>query len=189
MSETFSERPAPLPTYDEITELEPEILGFVVPADFEDENGHMNVRHYFDFGLRATNGVFERMGIDDAYRQSRHRGFFTAEHHVRYFAEVHVGEPVSVYFSFVARSDKVVQAMALVVDDATRKLVNSLEIIATHMNMNTRRVVAFDDDIAGAIDREFDRTAHLRPALPVCGALHVRNPIRVAQPIGSATIA
>src|SRR5574340_1289916 len=77
-----------LPTYDQVIRLPREYGPLVVPPDFEDENGHMNIRHYLDLGARAIDTAFRRIGLTDEYRATRRQGFFTAEHHLKYFAEI-----------------------------------------------------------------------------------------------------
>nr|WP_089248347.1 thioesterase family protein [Rhodococcus kyotonensis] len=166
---------ATIPTYSQVTALAREFGPFVVPPEFEDENGHMNVRHYFDLAVEVVARVFDRIGIDDEYRASRGHGIFTAEHHLKYFAEVHAGETVSGYFTFVERSDKVFHAMAFLVDDDTKQLVYSLEVAAPHVDMTTRRVVPFADDLAATVDAEIASTAHRTFDLPVSGAIGVRR--------------
>ncbi|MGW0004353.1 hypothetical protein [Nocardia grenadensis] len=47
----------------------------------------MNVTHYFALCVSAATGVFERAGITDEYRADRGTGFFTGEHHIRYYPE------------------------------------------------------------------------------------------------------
>lgn len=164
-----------VPTYEEICRLPQEVPATVIPLAFEDENGHMNIRHYFDLSALAIATVFERMGITDDYRANRQQGFFTAEHHLRYFAETGVGETVSVHFALLERSDKVLHGMSLLVNNSRRQVANSLEFIATHMNMTTRRVTPFESDIAASIDQEFARVAAITWTPPVCGAMGIRR--------------
>lgn len=167
-------RPA-LPTYDQVTALPRELGPTAIPSGYEDENGHMNVRYYFELAVEVVARVFDRLGVNDEYRSTRGHGIFTAEHHLKYFAEVHAGESVSGYFTFVDRSDKVFHAMAFLVDDDTRTLVYSLEVVIPHVDMTTRRVVPFADDLAAKVDAEMERTAHRQFEPPVCGAMGVRR--------------
>lgn len=167
-------RPA-LPSYQQVTALPRELGPFAIPPEYEDENGHMNVRHYFDLAVEVVARVFDRIGVNDTYRNNRGQGLFTAEHHLKYFAEVHAGESVSGYFTFVDRSDKVFHAMAFLVDDDTRTVVYSLEVVIPHVDMTTRRVVPFAEDLAAAVDAEMATTAHRTFELPVCGAIGVRR--------------
>ncbi|MBA8961905.1 acyl-CoA thioester hydrolase [Rhodococcus percolatus] len=166
--------PAGIPSYVQAASLPRECGPVAIPSDYEDENGHMNIRHYLDLEAQAIAAVFDRMGITDDYRASRGQGFFTAEHHIRYYAEVHVGDRVSVHARIVERSGKVVHAMAFLVDDTTERLASTLEVTATHVDLTSRRVVPFADDVADAVDRELARIDVDRPA-PVCGAMGIRT--------------
>lgn len=164
-----------LPSYHQVVRLPREHGPIAVPPDFEDENGHMNIRHYFDLGALAIAAVFERIGITDEYRASRGQGFFTAEHHLRYFSEIHVGQRVSAYFRIVERSDKIIHGMSFLVDDTTEKLANTLEVVAPHVDLTTRRVVPFAPDVASAVDRELAVTEQVGWPAPVCGAMGVHR--------------
>ena len=165
----------PIPTYDDVVELPREWGPITVPASFEDENGHMNVRHYFDLCINSLQVVFDRLGIDDEYRASRGQGVFTAEHHVRYYSECHVGDDVSIHSRYVDRSDKIMHAMAFLVNDTTCRLACTLEVVVTHVDMTTRRVTPFDADVAAIIDAERARTDAVGWDAPVCGAMGIRR--------------
>lgn len=167
--------PATTPTYAQVTALPREMGPSTIPAEYEDENGHMNVRHYFALAVEVVAVVFDRIGVTEEYRRSRGHGVFTAEHHLKYFAEVHAGESVSGYFTFVDRSDKVMHAMAFLVDDDTEKVVYSLEVVTPHVDLTTRRVVPFEADLAAAIDAEMARTAERTFTLPLSGTMGVRR--------------
>jgi acyl-CoA thioester hydrolase len=167
-------RAAVVPEYGQVVALPREHGPLTIPAAFEDGNGHMNVRYYFDLCLRAIDAVFNRFGLTPEYRTSRAQTFFTAEHHIRYYSETHVGDHVSVHVRILDRSDKVVHALALLVDDTTRELAGTLELIAVHVDMSTRRPVAFAADFAAAIDQELAAGAADWPA-PVCGSMGIRR--------------
>jgi acyl-CoA thioester hydrolase len=166
---------AGLPNYETVLLLPREVAGTVVPPAFEDENGHMNIRHYFDLSALAISTVFERMGIDDEYRSTRKLGFFTAEHHLKYFSEVRIGETVAVHFAFLERSDKVLHGISVLVNDTARQVSNTLEFVATHVDLTTRRVTPFDAETATVIDREFAKSADIHWTAPVCGSMGVRR--------------
>lgn len=76
-----------LPHYEQVVGLPRELGPIRVPESFRDENDHMNIRHYFDLCVEAAGQVFERIGFTDDYRSGRGHGVFTAEHHIRYYAE------------------------------------------------------------------------------------------------------
>lgn len=163
-----------LPDYGQVVRLPRELGPVVVPESFRDENDHMNIRHYFDLCVEAAGQVFERIGITDEYRADRGTGFFTAEHHIRYYAETRIGEEVSLYVRGVDRTDKVVHMVALLVNDTTRRLSCTLEITAIHVDLRTRSAAPFAADIAAALDRELAYSAADWP-VPVCGAMGIRR--------------
>ncbi len=163
-----------LPTYDQVVRLPREFGPLIVPPEFEDANGHMNIRHYLDLGAEAIDIAFRRIGFTDEYRAIRRQGFFTAEHHLKYYAEVHVGHRVSAYFRIVERSDKIIHGMTFLVDDTTETLANTLEVIAPHVDLTTRRVAPFASDIADAVDREIATTDQADWSIPVCGVMGIR---------------
>ncbi|WP_063125691.1 acyl-CoA thioesterase [Nocardia fusca] len=163
-----------IPSYEQVVTLPRELGPLTVPEAYRDENDHMNVTHYFALCVSAATGVFERAGITDEYRATRGAGFFTGEHHIRYYSENRIGEQISVHIRGVDRSDKVVHAMALLVNDSTRRLSCTLELIAVHVDLRSRTAAAFAADTAAALDRELAPTAVDWPA-PVCGAMRVRR--------------
>ncbi|WP_328389692.1 acyl-CoA thioesterase [Nocardia sp. NBC_00416] len=163
-----------IPDYDQVVALPRELGPITVPESYRDENDHMNIAHYFDLCVAGATRVFDRVGISDEYRGTRGVGFFTAEHHIRYYAETLVGQDVSIYVRGVDRSDKVVHIIALLVNDTTRRLSCTVEVTAVHVDLRTRSATPFAADIAAALDRELATSVADWPA-PVCGAMGVRR--------------
>jgi acyl-CoA thioester hydrolase len=163
------------PTYEQVLEL-PARLVQVVPAEFIDENGHMNIGRYFELGGRAVwdRGI-EELGMGDDYIPERGMSTFTAEHHLRYFAEILRDEQVSVHVRLIDRSDKVLHGTALILNRTRRQLACTMEFTLVHMAMATRRPTAFPDDVALLIDTALKADDLDWPA-PVCGAMGVRKP-------------
>jgi acyl-CoA thioester hydrolase len=162
------------PTIDQVMGL-PALVEATVTPDFIDENGHMNIRHYLELDARSTSVLVDQLGIDHAYRRDRRMGVFTAEHHLRYFSEMHEGETISVHPRVLARSAKVVHMMAFLLDRTNRRLANTLELVLVHVDMDTRRPVPMPDDIASGFDRWLAEDARLPWAAPVCGVMGVRR--------------
>lgn len=159
-----------MPTYDEVAQA-PLLLRRRIPAEYEDGNGHVNIRHYLTLHNDAGEVAFEALGIDDAYRNVRRHGIFDVEHHLRYRHELLVGDEVAVYGRLLGRTAKVLHGMWFLVDTRQRRLANTLEFITAHVDLETRKVVAFPDDLARGIDVEIERSEALAWEAPVCGAL------------------
>ena len=163
-----------LPSYDDVLAL-PVLLEGSVTIDFIDVNGHMNIRHYLDYGAHSADVIIRRIGIDDDYRAQRRLGVFTAEHHIRYFTEMHEGDRFSVHTLFLDRSEKAGHLLAFVLDDTDRVLSCTVEIVLVHVDMDARRPVDFPDDIAAGIDRWVDDAKAVTWPVPVSGAMGIRR--------------
>ena len=136
----------------------------------------MNVRHYLELCAAGTSILcYDQVGINDAYRAERRMGVFTAEHHLSYFSELHEGEGLSVHVRVLERSDKVVHMVGLLVDDTHDLLAHTLEVTLVHVDMDTRKAIAFPEEIAKAFDQEIAVSDALAWDAPVCGAMGVRR--------------
>lgn len=163
-----------LPSYEQVLELE-ELLSGEVSPDFIDVNGHMNIRHYLDYGATSADVVIRRAGIDDDYRAQRRMGVFTAEHHIRYFNEMHEKGNFSVHTLFLGRSNKAGHLLAFILDRDREVLTCTVEIILVHVGMDTRRPLDFPEDIAAAIDEWVDAAAKISWPIPLSGAMGLRS--------------
>lgn len=163
-----------VPTYEQVDEL-PRHLERVVPPEYIDENGHMNIGRYLELG---GTGLWLRcqreLGMPEDYIQQRGMSTFTAEHHLTYHAEMLEGDDVSVRVRLVARSSKVMHAVCLIVDETHRRLACTMETTVVHMDMTYRRPADFPDDVAALIDAGLAADERPWPA-PVCGAMGVRR--------------
>jgi acyl-CoA thioester hydrolase len=142
-----------LPTPGQVGSL-PASFEQQVPEEFIDENGHMNINHYFDLGSWAPWKRLVELGMDDDYIPQRGLSFFTVENHIRYLGELRLGDPFSVHSGFVGRTAKALQAISFVLDRTHERVVCSVEVMYVHVSMQTRRAVEIPDDIAAVLDAE-----------------------------------
>ena len=61
-----------------------------------DYNGHLNMAYYNVMLDRAIDQLWLQLGIGPGYMKERHCSTFTAECHVRYLREIHLGDPVQI---------------------------------------------------------------------------------------------
>lgn len=163
-----------LPSYRQVVELAAQTHQ-VVPPEFIDENGHMNIGRYLQLGGQALwKRCLTDLGMDENYIPERGMSTFTAEHHIQYFAEVLEGQEVSVRVRLLERSDKAAHAIAFIVDETHERLACVVETALVHIDMTERRPTPFPDDIAGLLDVAIKNDALDWPA-PVCGAMGVRR--------------
>lgn len=164
---------AALPMYHQVLDL-PVLHEREVTPDFIDLNGHMNIRHYLDAGAFSADVLCRRIGIDDAYRAQRRLGVFTAEHHIRYLAEMHEGRTFSVHTALVDRSAKATHLLSLILDRDSETLSCTVEILLVGVDMDSRRPAAFAPDVAERMDALIAESEALSWALPLSGAMGIR---------------
>lgn len=157
---------------EDMAGFEPSLV-LTVPSEFEDYNGHVNIRHYFALHARAGDPAFEILGIDDAYREVQGLSVFSMEHRIRYLDEVMVGHDVAVYVRFLARSAKVVHGFQLLFDTTTGALANTFEFVEGHVSLTERRTVPWSDEVAARLDAEI-AAGESWPALPHAPGLGLR---------------
>ncbi|KAA1380892.1 thioesterase [Aeromicrobium fastidiosum] len=135
----------------------------------------MNIGRYMELGGTALwQRCRHELGMSDDYIELRGFSTFTAEHHLTYHAELLEGDDVSVRVRLVARSDKVMHVVCLIVDETHRRLACTMETTAVHVDMTTRRPTPFPDDVTALIDAAIAADDRPWPA-PLSGAMGVRR--------------
>ena len=87
----------PAPFLSSVMQIEPQWI---------DYNGHLNMAYYNVMMDRAIDEMWVHLGIGPTYLQERHGSTFTAEAHVRYLREIHLGDPVQIsVFLFAYRRE------------------------------------------------------------------------------------
>lgn len=161
---------AEMPTVAEVRQL-PSDLTMQVPPEWEDSNGHMNVQHYL--GIYHLGGwqILENIGIDQHYLSERKVSIFDLEHHIRYIAEVKIGEVVSVYNRMLGRNDKLFHGALFIVNDTCQRLACTVEYLSICIGQEQRRSTVFPEDMALTMDKLLKEHKALNWEVQVCGSL------------------
>ena len=69
-----------------------------IEKDWIDYNGHLNMAYYNVLFDRCSDDAFEAMGMGPDYARERKLTIYTAEVHVCYVQELHLGDKVTVTF-------------------------------------------------------------------------------------------
>ena len=145
-----------------------------MPPEWQDRNGHVNVQYYQTLYEDGGWQILENMGVNEQYLAQFGCSFFDLEHHLRYFAEIHVGETVSVYNRMLGRDNKLFHGMSFIVNDTHDTLACTLEYLSVCIDLDTRRSMIFPEDMA----MRFDKTLTIHNALtwssPKCGAMQTK---------------
>ena len=112
-----------------------------------DYNGHLNMAYYNVLIDRAVDEAFELVGLGPDYVTSRNASYFTAEAHVRYLRELAASAPVRVTLQLLGYDAKRIHFYAELLHARENWLSATSEQLALHVDMASRRVVAWPDDI------------------------------------------
>jgi len=133
----------PMPFRSSIMQIEPQWI---------DYNGHLNMAYYNVMFDRAIDELWLKLGIGPAYMKERHGSTFTAECHVRYLREIHLGDPVQVSILLVAADEKRLHTFEELRHASEGWLSATSENMTIHIDMAARKTAAFPPDIRARIE-------------------------------------
>src|SRR5689334_19023002 len=105
-----------IPSLEKVAAL-PFLYRSVIPPEYEDMNGHMNVRHYMTIFDEAGYPMIDLLGMPPSYHEEHGTGGFDLEHHLHYLNEVHIGDTIAVYLRFTGRSAKRMHYLMFMVNE------------------------------------------------------------------------
>jgi acyl-CoA thioester hydrolase len=112
-----------------------------------DYNGHLNMAFYHLLIDRAVDEAFELVGLGPDYVRTRNASYFTAEVHVRYLRELAVDAPVRTTVQLLAYDGKRIHYFAELHHASEGWVSATSEQLALHVDMATRRVAPWPDDV------------------------------------------
>lgn len=166
---------SPIPSLEQVAEL-PRLRELSVPQAYEDWHGHMRMTHHLGIHDDSRLPFVNLMGVDETYFSERRMGFPVLETHLRFLAEVHVGDRVAVHVRFVGRSAKAMHTLWLLVNLSRQQVANTLEAVQVHVDLGRRRPVPFPDEVAGALDQLIAEHRALSWEPPLSGVMRVAGP-------------
>jgi len=121
-----------------------------------DYNGHLNMAYYNVMMDRAIDQLWLHLGIGPTYMKERHGSSFTAEAHVRYVREIHLGDPVQVSVWMLAADEKRIHTFEELRHATEGWISATSENITLHIDMTARKVAPFPRDIQARIAAVLD---------------------------------
>ena len=140
----------PAPFLSSVMQIEPQWI---------DYNGHLNMAYYNVMMDRAIDEMWLQLGIGPAYMKERHCSTFTAECHVRYLREIHLGDPVQISVYLLGHDEKRLHTFEELRHASEGWLSATSENMTLHMDMKARKVAAFPPDIRARIQAVVDSHA------------------------------
>lgn len=139
LRETLEKMPLPpAPFLSSVMQIEPQWI---------DYNGHLNMAYYNVMFDRAIDQLWLQLGIGPTYMKERHGSTFTAECHVRYLREVHLGDPVQIAVYLLGADEKRLHTFQELRHATEGWLSATSENMSLHMDMKARKVGPFPSDI------------------------------------------
>lgn len=146
-----------------------------IPPEWEDRNGHVNVQFYIALYELGGWVIFEDSGIDEDWFQAREFSVFDLEHHLHYRSEVLVGDQVVTYNRLLSRNEKSFHGMYFIVNQSRGRLAATLEYVSACVDMRTRRIAPFPEELAGVLDTLLENHRKLGWAAPECGLMNLQE--------------
>jgi acyl-CoA thioester hydrolase len=141
-----------------------------------DYNGHLNMAYYNVLFDRAVDEAFELVGVGPNYVETRRRSFFTAEVHLRYLRELHVGDPVRVTIQLIDYDSKRLHFFEQLFHATDGWVSATSENLSLHVDLEAKKSAPFTDDIARRLTHM--RAAHAMLPRPEAAGRHIEMPGR-----------
>jgi carnitine 3-dehydrogenase len=151
------------------------LLETAVRPEWVDYNGHMTDSRYLQVFGDATDALFRRIGVDEAYRRSG-RAMYTAETHVTHVAEVKALEPVYVTTQVLGADEKRVHLFHSLHRKRDDGLVATGEQLYLHVDSAVGKVAPMDAQIRAKLYSI--RSAHAELPAPTQKGRSVGSPRR-----------
>jgi len=159
------------PTVAELDELGT-LLRRVVPAEFEDFNGHVNVRHHYALHMEGAEAAFtDHFGISQEWIDHVGQSSFTVAQHVQFHREILVGHDVSVHMRILGTSPKIFHVLSVLANRTTGEVASTLEYVEAYVDLATRRTTTMPPELAERIETITARHSDLPWELPLSGRL------------------
>jgi acyl-CoA thioester hydrolase len=133
----------PAPFLSSVMQIEPQWI---------DHNGHLNMAYYNVMFDRAIDEMWLELGMGPGYVKERLGSSFTAECHVRYLREIHLGDPVQISILLLGADEKRLHTFEELRHATEGWLSATSENMTIHIDMTARKTASFPPDIRARID-------------------------------------
>ncbi|MES0003334.1 thioesterase family protein [Mesorhizobium sp. M0051] len=124
----------------------------VIERDWIDYNGHLNMAYYHVLFDRAGEDAFEKIGLGASYARTRALSNYSAEVHVCYVRELHLGHSVTATFQLLDNDEKRLHFYQEL-RHIDGWLAATSEQLSLHVDMAGPKVVPFPADILAGLER------------------------------------
>lgn len=122
-----------------------------VEKDWIDYNGHMNMAYYNVLFDRGGDEALDLLGVGASYASERKFTTYTAELHLCYVRELHLGDRVTVTYHLLDRDEKRLHVYQEL-HHVDGWLAATAETMALHIDMGGPKVAPFPEDVMAKVD-------------------------------------
>lgn len=135
-----------------------------IKPEWIDYNGHLNMAYYAVLFDQGTEQHSELLGLGPRYAETRGHTTYTAELHIRYLRELHLGDEVEVTVQILDHDAKRLHTFHEL-RHVDGWLSATAECMTLHVDMSGPKVAPFPEDIAERVSEAAKAHAALpRPA-------------------------
>ncbi len=145
-----------------------------IPEEYIDVMGHMNVMWYTHMFDEAVYEFWDFFGIGLEYHKNSNMGSFALEQHVRYLAEVRLGDSITIRSRALGYSDKTFHFIHFMIRDKDNILAATGEFVGVHIDMSARQSMPFPEESLQQLETLVSEHQKLDWEAPVCGVMGVR---------------
>ncbi len=127
----------------------------VILDEWIDVNDHMNVAYYVLAFDLAIDGIWQRFGITPDYIRDRRLSTFAVESHIEYLRELRAAEPIVITTQLLAFDEKRIHQFLRMYHAEAGYLAATSEWMNLHVDLSTRRVSNWPDDVLERIESFF----------------------------------
>ncbi|MBM3532883.1 MAG: thioesterase [Alphaproteobacteria bacterium] len=128
-----------------------------VRPEWIDYNGHMNVAYYVLAFDRASDVVFDRLGLGHAHREATNHGFFVVEAHVTNGREVLEGDPLRFDCWVVEAGERKLRYFLEMFHAQKGYRAATGEFLGLNVDLGTRRSAPFPGELRPRLDEAVAR--------------------------------
>lgn len=137
----------------------------VVPAEWVDYNGHLNIACYMIAFDRASDGLALALGLGEDYLRRSGNSYYIVEAHLSFVREVLEGKPIGITSRLIGADDKRLHFFHEMFEEDAGFLAATAEMLGLHVDLARRRAAPFPPPEARAIAALLEQHRHLpRPA-------------------------
>jgi len=134
-----------------------------IQKEWIDYNGHLNMAYYNVLFDKCSDAAFELMGMGPRYAEERKLTVYTAEVHVCYVQELHLGDRVKATYHLIDMDEKRLRAYQEI-HHVDGWLAATSETLTLHIDMSGPKVAPFPPDILEKVTAM--RAAHAGLPMP-----------------------